>query len=186
MDFNKHYGLEGRHAFLSPSTYHWMNYDQDKLDLRYTRHLDAYRGTQLHELAHRAIQLGVRLGRTKQTLNMYVNDAISFRMKTEQILYYSDNCFGTADAISFRKNLLRISDLKNGVSKTSMNQLIVYVALFCLEYGYRPSDIEIELRIYQNNEIEFYVPEVEEIVRVMDVIVNFDRRIDELKAQFAV
>ena len=31
MDFNKHYSLEGKHAFLGASKYHWVNYDNDKI-----------------------------------------------------------------------------------------------------------------------------------------------------------
>ena len=31
MILNKHFDLEGRHARLSASNYHWTNYDQDKL-----------------------------------------------------------------------------------------------------------------------------------------------------------
>ena len=111
MIFNAHYNLKDRHAFLSPSSYHWIGYELEKLDLRYSNHMTAVRGTQLHEFARQAIKLKIKLPRTRQTLNLYVNDAIGYRMETEQVLYYSDNCFGTADASAFRKGLLRISDL---------------------------------------------------------------------------
>jgi hypothetical protein len=103
-------------------------------------------------------------------------------MDTEQPLYYSENCFGTADAISFRKNFLRIHDFKSGESPTSMNQLLIYVALFCLEYQIRPGDIESELRIYQSNKIEGLVPEPGDILEIMDKIVRFDNRIKQIKA----
>lgn len=183
MLFNAHYNLAGKHAFLSPSTYHWINYDLEKLDLRYSTHMTAVLGTRLHEYAHMAIQLGVKQRvRPKTTLSMYINDAIGFRMKTEQVLWYSDNCFGTTDAISFRQNLLRIHDLKNGASIASMNQLKVYAALFCLEYDERPGDIEIELRIYQDNDVLIERPEPVDILRIMDTIIRFDKRIEELKA----
>jgi hypothetical protein len=112
---------------------------------------------------------------------MYVNDAIGYRMKPEQVLYYSDNCFGTADAISFRNNFLRIHDLKTGVTPAKMEQLLIYAALFCLEYRIKPSDIEIELRIYQNDDYIFANPTAEDIVPIMDKIITFDKLIDKLK-----
>jgi hypothetical protein len=143
----------------------------------------ARRGTELHELAFRLIRLGIKLPNSRQTLNMYVNDAIGFRMEPEQILYYSDNAYGTTDAIAFRKNFLRVHDLKTGVNNSSMHQLEVYTALFCLEYAVKPGDIKIELRIYQNDEVEVYVPEVEDIIAIMSKIVVFDRRIDILKTE---
>lgn len=111
---------------------------------------------------------------------MYVNDAIAFKMAPEQPLYYSDICFGTADAISFRNNTLRIHDLKTGVGKTSEHQLEVYAALFCLEYGISPFDITIELRIYQNNEIQIFDGVADEILNIMDTIIAFDKQIEML------
>lgn len=182
-NFNKHLELEGRHSFLSPSTYHWINYTDEKLDERYRTHQAARLGTQLHEFAHHAISLGIKLPRSRKTLNMYVNDAIGFRMTSEQVLCYSINSFGTADTISFRNNLLRIHDLKNGVTTASMKQLEVYAALFCLEYGYKPPNIEMELRIYQNDEVNIHHPSVHDIVHIMDRIITFDRRIEVLKAE---
>ena len=112
---------------------------------------------------------------------MYVNDAIGFKMQPEQILYYSDNCFGTVDTISFKKNFLRIHDLKNGETPASMKQLMVYNALFCLEYDVNPRDIETELRLYQSDDVLIYVPEPEEIRKIMDTIITFDKRIELLK-----
>ena len=114
---------------------------------------------------------------------MYVNDAIGFKMKPEQVLYYSDNCFGTADAIMFRNNLLRIHDLKTGVTRAHMEQLEIYAALFCLEYNKKPSDIDMELRIYQNNEIIVHNPTVEDILPIMDKIITFDKLIDRMKIE---
>jgi hypothetical protein len=149
MIFNEHSNLEGQHAFLSASKYSWINYDEDKIDRVYIATLAARRGTELHKFAHEAIRLGVKLPKTSRTLHAYVNDAIGYRMASEQILYYSDNCFGTADTISFRRNQLRIHDLKTGVTQTSEKQLEVYAALFCLEYRIKPLEIETELRIYQ-------------------------------------
>lgn len=183
MIFNPHTEHIGRHAFLSASKHHWINYDDEKLDTVFTRALAAQKGTALHDFAHQAITLGIKLPRTPTTLNSYVNDAIGFRMKPEQILWYSDNAFGTADAISFRKELLRIHDLKTGVTPTSFHQLWIYAAFFCLEYGVRPHDIAMEFRIYQNNEILEDSPDPEDIVYIMEKVKSFDRRINELRME---
>ena len=181
MNFNKHSELEGQHAFLSASKYHWINYDEEKLIFVYTTFQAAQRGTELHELACRLIELGVKLPNTKGSLNRYVNDAIGFKMETEQVLYFSDNCFGTADTISFKKSFLRIHDLKTGISPTSIKQLMVYAALFCLEYRVKPEDIEIELRIYQADEVVVHIPDIEDIKAIMNKIVAFDKKIEQLK-----
>jgi hypothetical protein len=160
-----------------------VNYTDEKLDRTYVAALAAQRGTELHAFAHEAIRLGIKLPRSQKTLNMYVNDAIGFRMTPEQILYYSDNSFGTADAISFRKNVLRIHDLKTGVMMTSEKQLEVYSALFCLEYRVKPEDIEIELRIYQGDEVRVYIPEPGGIRFIMNKIVAFDKRIEAIRRE---
>jgi hypothetical protein len=112
---------------------------------------------------------------------MYVNDAIGFKMRPEQVLYYSPNCFGTTDAISFKKKFLRIHDLKTGVNPASLHQLEIYASLFCLEYGIKPGDIDIELRIYQNDDILIGNPTAEDIVPIMDKIITFDKIIDRIK-----
>lgn len=181
MIFNEHSVLAGKHAFLSPSTYHWINYTDQKLDARWASARAATRGTALHEYARQAIFLGIKQAKTHQTLNQYINDAIGYRMNVEQPLFYSPNCFGTADTISFRKNFLRVHDLKTGISPASHSQLEVYVAIFCLEYNVSPFDIGIELRIYQNNEINIHIPDPEKILFIMDKIIMFDLRIEELK-----
>ena len=183
MIFKDHWNLRGAHAFLSASNYHWINYDEEKLVTRYLTYRAAARGTELHNFADQAIRLGIKLPRTRQTLNAYVNDAIGFRMTPELVLYYSDNAFGTADAVSFRNNKLRIHDLKTGVTKANMNQLRVYAALFCLEYNFRPSDISIELRIYQNDEVMIEEPEPIDIIYIMDRIKTFDQIIEDLKSE---
>lgn len=183
MNFNVHSNLVGQHAFLSASKYHWVNYDDDKLDAAYIAALAARRGTELHELAHNLIRLGVKLPKTPTTLNMYVNDALGYRMTPEQVLYFSDNCFGTADAIAFRRNKLRIHDLKTGVTPTSEKQLEVYAALFCLEYRFKPFDIQMELRIYQNDEVRIYEGDPDTIAHIMDRIITFDRRINEIRRE---
>lgn len=189
MLFNKHSDLQGSHAFLSPSNYHWINYTEEKLDLRFLTAMAAAKGTQLHEFAAQAIKLGIKLKSVKTTLNMFVNDAIGFGMLPEQVLFYSLNAFGTADAIKFKratrgnKPLLMIFDLKTGVTATSFKQLEVYAALFCLEYGFKPTELDFELRIYQNDEIAIHFPEIDDILHIMDRIITFDRRIEELKAE---
>ena len=183
MNFNKHYSLEGKHAFLGASKYHWINYDADKLVDSYTKFQATLNGTILHDFACQCITLGQKLPKSQKTLNMYVNDAIGFKMKPEQVLYYSDNCFGTADAIIFRNHLLRIHDLKTGVTRAHMEQLEIYAALFCLEYNKKPSDIDMELRIYQNNEIIVHNPTVEDILPIMDKIITFDKIIDKMKIE---
>lgn len=183
MNFNEHGQLKGCHAFLSASKYHWVNYDEEKLAATYSNFLAVQKGTKLHDFAAQCIELGQKLPKSKKTLNMYVNDAIGFRMTPEQVLYYSDNCFGTADAISFRDGLLRIHDLKTGVTPAHMEQLMIYAALFCLEYRMKPAEIGMELRLYQSDEILIHEPEVDEIVPIMDKIVSFDKLIQRIKDQ---
>lgn len=170
---------EGSHAFLSPSNYHWINYDEEKLIFAYRNWKAAQRGTILHEYARDSIMLERKL-RGTDTLSMYVNDAIGFRMRPEQRLYFSKQCFGTADAITFRRDKLRIHDLKTGITPASLHQLEVYNALFCLDYGIKPGDIETELRIYQNNDILIGNPTPEIILPIMDKITRFSNIIEEI------
>jgi len=181
--FNTHSDLAGQHAFLSASKYHWTNYDDEKLDSTFVTAMAAARGTRLHNLAMMLIREGVKLGRSRQTLNMYVNDAIGFRMIPEQVVKYSNNAFGTVDTISFRKNLLRIHDLKTGVNPCKMRQLEIYAAFFCLEYGFKPTQIEIELRIYQNDDVEILIPDPHDIIELMDKTVRFDNLIEARKME---
>ena len=181
MNFNNHSKLVGQHAFLGASQFHWLNYDEAKLTERYNSMLAVQHGTELHEFAANAIRLGIKLPNTKKTLNQYVNDAIGFKMVPEQVLYYSDNCFGTADSIIFRNNMLRIHDLKTGAIKAHMEQLFIYDALFCLEYRIKPEEITFENRIYQTNDILIANPEPSIIRSIMDKIVKFDQIIDKIK-----
>ena len=180
MNFNRHSNLEGQHAFLGASKYHWINYDESKVAESYSKFLATQKGTVLHEFAAQCIRLGQKF---QKTLNMYVNDAIGFKMTPEQPLFYSENCFGTADSIAFRDDRLRIHDLKTGVIPAHMEQLMIYAALFCLEYKIKPVEIEIELRLYQNNEILYHNPTVEELVPIIDKIVTFDKIINKIKEQ---
>lgn len=181
MKFVNHYNLEGSHAFLGASKYHWLNYDEQKLIDSYNNFMAAQRGTELHEFAAQCIKLGQKLPKSAKTLNMYVNDAVGYKMTPEQVLYYSDNCFGTADAILFRNNMLRIHDLKTGTIPAHMEQLMIYAALFCLEYRTKPGTIDMELRIYQNDEIITHNPGADEITPIIDKIITFDKLINRVK-----
>ena len=183
MNFNRHSELEGQHAFLSPSKYHWINYDLEKLQESYLNYISVKRGTELHAFAAECIRLGQKLPRSKKTLNMYVNDAIGFMMTPEQPLYYSKNCFGTADAISFRDNMLRIHDLKTGKIPAHPEQLEIYAALFCLEYDVEPFDCKTELRIYQSDEIILLEPPAELIKQIMDQIIISDKVILKIQSE---
>lgn len=183
MNFVSHSDLKDCHAFLGASKHAWINYDEEKLEESYLKALAKQHGTRLHDYACESIKLRIKLPDTTKTLNMYVNDAIGYRMTPEQTLFYSFNCFGTADAISFNDNLLRIHDLKTGVSPTSFAQLEIYAALFCLEYDVDPNEIDIELRIYQLNEVRVEIPNPEDILYIMEKIKVFDRRIEQLKEE---
>lgn len=183
MNFNKHSNLEGQHAFLGASKYHWINYSDAKIGEAYSNFLASQKGTELHAFAAQCIRLGQKLPKSQKTLNLYVNDAIGYKMIPEQILYYSDNCFGTTDAISFRNGLLRIHDLKTGLTPAHMEQLEIYAALFCLEYRVKPNEIDMELRIYQGNEILFSNPESTRIESIIDKIVRFNKIIEKVKEQ---
>lgn len=125
MIFNKHTNLEGQHAFLSPSGYHWLNYTEDKMIDVYVNTQQIEMGTRLHAFAAECISLNQRLPDIDKTLNMYVNDAIGYHMEPEVVLYYSNNCFGTADAILYDESIktLRIHDLKTGKTLAHMQQL---------------------------------------------------------------
>lgn len=185
MRFNSHSSFEGRHALLSPSKYQWVNYDDDRLIGVVHDHMAARRGTQLHELAKSLIDLGVKLPENGQTLSRYVNDCIGFRMTTEQTLWYSPAIFGTADAIKFsqRNKMLQIFDLKTGLTEVKFMQLLVYAALFCLEYGYKPNDIEIELRIYQNDAVRIEMANPIEVASIMSRIVYVNRLVTDYKEE---
>lgn len=183
MNFAKHYNLEGQHAYLGASKYHWINYSEEKIAESYMNFLSVQQGTRLHELASELIKLGIKLPKSNKTLNMFVNDAIGYKMESEQILYFSPNCFGTADAISFRNNMLRIHDLKTGKIPAHFEQLEIYAALFCLEYDFKPADIDMELRIYQTNEVLVMEPQADDILPIMDKIITADKIISKIKSE---
>lgn len=183
MIFMKHSNLEGLHAPFSASKPSWLRYDDQKVMDVYGNLKAAELGTKLHQWAKDTIDLGLKQPRSNKTLYAYVNDAIGFKMQTEVVLYYSDRFFGTADAISFRNNFLRIHDLKTGKNPVKMEQLEVYAALFCLEYRIKPGDIKMELRIYQNDEIIVHKPTAEDILPVMDKIVYIDKLIEKYEKE---
>lgn len=185
--FYDHSKLKGLHAFLGASKYHWLNYDENKIIQSYLNFKAAEKGTELHDFADRCIKLRQKLPHSKKTLNMYVNDAIGFRMVPEQVLFYSENCFGTTDAICFReqpnsdRKILRIHDYKSGLVPAHMEQLQIYAALFCLEYKISAYDIDIELRIYQNDEIVYDRPDPELIMVICKKIIENDKILNKLK-----
>ena len=206
MIWKEHSDLKGKHAFLGASSPYWLNDNNDEIIERYAHSYSQAIGTLLHEYACNRIKFGIKLYKTDkhdmifylldhgipenivyffnmsdifETLLNYVNDGIGFRMRTEQILYYSKNSFGTADCISFRDDILRIHDLKTGSSPVKIEQLLVYAALFCLEYGYNPEAINFELRIYQNQEVNIIIPKPEEINDIVIRIQNGDKSLNK-------
>lgn len=183
MQFNRHNNLQGLHAPFSASQSSWLRYDDEKATQVYLKKQAAKRGTRLHAWAKETIDLGIKQPRSNKTIYKYINDAIGYRMSTEVVLFYSDYFFGTADTISFRDNLLRIHDLKTGEHKADMEQLMIYAALFCLEYRVKPGEIDIELRIYQNDEIDAYKPQADEIAPIMDKIIHFNKMLIRLEEE---
>lgn len=156
---------------------------KQKIHSRYA----ALRGTELHDVAKTLIRLRLKQPKTSASFNMYVNDAIGFNMTPEQLLFYSYNAFGTADAIWFgpnyhvdrTRNLLRIHDLKTGEGATKMEQLYVYAALFCLEYGIDPLTIDFEFRIYQYDDRNIEIGDPELVKEIMERIVHCDALVAE-------
>lgn len=204
MEFNVHRNLEGRHAIFSASSWYWLNDEPDELVNRLCSQYATNIGTILHNVAYKHIKYRIKLHKYDRksvmlelltagipaivvdtidfdamfdNLMAYVNDCIGFRMEPEVVLAYSDNFFGTTDAIVFseKDRFLRIHDYKSGVTPASMNQLKIYTALFCLEYGYKPGMINTELRLYQSNEIVIDNPAADEIAPIMDKIVTTDK-----------
>ena len=180
MIFNRHLKLEGLHAPFSASQSSWLRYDDDKIIDSYLTKKATEMGTILHKWAKDTIDLGIKQPRSNKTIYSYVNDAIGYQLSTEVVLFYSERFFGTADAIGFKNNTLRIHDLKTGKTPAKMEQLFIYAALFCLEYKIKPGDIKIETRIYQNDEIVYANPTAEDILPIMDRIVYLDKLLTEI------
>ena len=210
MNFLDHSKLNGLHAPFSASQPYWLGKDFEANKNRYISRWIPTVGTVSHAFAEAMIKKRIKLSKSDMkmyklyllenkvqcipyyvvdeldmqalftNLIPYINDGIGFRMTPEQILYYSDRWFGTADAISFTDNMLRIHDLKTGRVAAHMEQLLVYAALFCLEYRFKPGDIDMELRIYQNSEVIFHNPTAEDILPIMDQIVTQDKLFEKL------
>ena len=207
MNFFTHKELQGKHSILAPSQPYWLDYSEEELFQKFVSTYAQSMGTSLHALAETLIRNSIKLKKTDRNLVLvhllkdgipraaidldrlydnfmtYVNDAVGFKLTPEQPLVYSEYCFGTADAISFRNNQLRIHDYKSGTLPAKMKQLMVYAALFCLEYKYKPGEIEIELRIYQNDEVIVHNPEADEIAPIMDIIIHSDKLIREMNGE---
>ena len=181
MNFNQHSNLQNQHAFLSASQSAWVNYSPEKLVQVYENNQKKIIGTIHHEFASIAIKQRIKLAPLKKAINMFVNDAIGYNMESEVVLKYSNNAFGTADAISFKDGLLRIHDLKTGVNPVKFRQLDVYTAFFCLEYDVDPFKINVEQRIYQGREIMINEPSPEDIKTLMEIIIEFDKIIEGVK-----
>lgn len=184
MHWNEHYNLEGKHAFIGASQHSWLNYTPEKLEQVYLSALKKQKGTELHLFVSMAIKNRLKMAPLKKAINQFVNDAIGFGMRSEQILYYSDNCFGTADAILFKDGLLRIHDLKTGeVPVKKQGQLDIYAALFCLEYGLDPYKINFVTRVYQGREVREEIPTSEDIMGIMNKIKQFNVILDKLEEE---
>lgn len=190
MRFRRHNNLEGLHAPFSASQSSWLRYDDEKAIEVYSNRKAAELGTRLHHWAKETIDLKIKQPRTKKTISAYVNDAIGFNMDTEVVLFHSERFFGTADAISFRNEkgipVLRIHDLKTGKGgkiESHMEQLEIYAALFCLEYGVKPGEIEMELRVYKNDQVLVHKPTVEDILPIMDKIIHLDKLLAKIDGE---
>lgn len=184
MNWKSYSHLRETHAFLSPSKYHWLRYDKEKLIERYKTHSAQALGTRFHNVAAELISLAVRLPDIPVAINMHVNDAIGFGMSPEVVLYYSPNCYGTADAISWENGILRIHDLKTGRSSVSLDQLMVYAALFCLDYDVEPTDLlETHLRVYQGEEVIIFNPSPREVFDVTKIIIEADKIINKIEEE---
>lgn len=204
MIFYKHKELEGQHAFLGASQFRWINWTDEILEKRFYSRYASQIGTIVHVVAADLIRSRMKLRKTDSRLidlEMYrnyipigaydseqillnllpfVNDSIGFHMESEVVLYFSLNAFGTADAIGFNEKelILRISDYKNGTTPAKIEQLLIYAALFCLEYRKDPYKFKTELRIYQNLETLIYIPEPDEIKRYMELIKSKDQLVN--------
>jgi len=184
MQFNEHWDLIGKHATLGASSYNWLGYSKDKMHATYLNNKAKEKGTELHAIASSLIKNNIKVAKLKNAFNQFVNDAIGFKLHSEQVLVYSFNAFGTADAISFKDGELRIHDLKTGISKPSFKQLIIYAALFCLEYDISPMKINMITRLYQGNGFTEYIPTGEEVQEAMDQMVEMNQVIEEASKEY--
>ena len=214
MIWNDHSDLKGKHSILSPSQNSWLRYSDvdnySSLMRRCVAEYSATAGTIIHDYAQQrifnklpmsgeeqnAVMLellrngiplyAIDISQFYQTLVEYVNDTIDYGMDPEVTLYYSNNAFGTCDAIRYYRRNLRIHDLKTGIKPAGFDQLIVYAAYFFLEYGkkmkLKPENVDTELRLYQSSEISICHPAIEDIYAAIDKIVELDPVIDIFKS----
>lgn len=185
LTFRYHPGMDNKHAFLGASKYHWVNYDMEKMERIFENQFASILGSRKHVWAAEAIRLGLRQKENNMTLNAYINDAIRFRMTPEVVLFFNDDFFGTADAVVFSKNILRVHDLKTGIHPGDLRQIKIYFVLFCLEYKINPYDIEMIGRIYQNDEIIEFIGDPKEIRDLMEKAKLFTKRIEEMREVMA-
>lgn len=188
MEWNDHWRLEGRHATLSPSGYHWLNYDSDKMRRVTWNNYSKEDGTKMHELASNMILYSIMPENNENALNQFVIDALTMfdePMSSEVLLYYSDECFGTADAIYYdeENKHLQVHDLKTGVSKPSFKQLWIYCALFCLEYDKKPEDLTFECRLYQLGAMDIDAPDPKDIRTIMNQIISMSNVIEGVRIE---
>lgn len=189
MIWNDHSKIKGTHAFLGASNFTWLADDKEKLRKRYINFLAKQRGTDLHALAAEMIRLRKNCPETSMSFDQYVNDAIAYGMDPEVPLFYSDNAFGTADAITYdeKTKTLRIHDLKTGKTPVHMEQLYCYAALFCLEYHMKPTTITIETRLYYNDEPPIVAnPSADLIYEIMEKYMTGDKIIKEVKGELRI
>jgi len=203
MIWNKHLSFEGKHAVLSPSKYQWINDDEEDIVKRLCATYAPTVGTLLHEEAKNFIAYRSRMTKNEKrsvaihllangvphvvldnidfdgmfaNVCAYVNDAVCMHMSPEVVLFYSEYCFGTADSILYdeKNRILRIHDLKTGITPAKMEQLYIYAALFFLEYNYiKLSDTKTELRIYQSNNVLIDEPSIDIILPIMEKIKQY-------------
>lgn len=205
-DYSK---LKNTHAFCGASKYSWRNYDVEKLLQTKANSYATTIGTLLHAYAAENIkkhfkitkadkhsilrylsvenyipQVAIDIDRLFPNLMNYVNDCIAFQMDPEVTLYFSDNFYGTADAISYEDKVLKIFDLKTGIPPASFIQLENYAAFFCLDYKIKPSQIDrVEFRIYQNGEIAIAEPDPAIIFPIVEQILEFNKALTEFEGR---
>ena len=79
--------------------------------------------------------------------------------------------------------MLKVFDLKTGMVPAHVEQLLIYNALFCLEYKYEPKHLDIEDRIYQTGQIIAVQPDPNDIKAICNQIIEFDSIINEVKKE---
>ncbi|MFT8426430.1 hypothetical protein [Liquorilactobacillus hordei] len=182
MEWHNHSDLINRHAFLGASQHAWLNYDTNKLKQSYFNNLKKQEGTELHALASDCIKHRIKVAHFKKAFYLFVNDAIGFNMRSEQLLYYSPFIFGTADAILYDNGVLRIHDLKTGaIPVNKFSQLDIYSALFCLEYNVDPYKTTFVERLYQFNAFNEFLPSQDDISGIMHKIKEFNKVLSEME-----